>query len=320
MKKKINVMRCIAIIVLLITVLIPTIQAFQINENQEKKHNDLVVGINIDQLMSRYIPDYDVFEQRLSGVGYFGNMYRWSVKPDPNDPETQYWWGKKRNLPFYRRFIRIDIGVFRSHSDAIQAASDTMKMWQEKPEKNQADPNDVGYESWGDHMFVRDNVYVFLLMSDSFNPSDVLKGLDEDIKNGADGIEKGTEVQPPVIIDKNFPTSIGLWINQRAKTELLVEEPNNRDYSKQIWVHHSESKPILIDSQSPNIPLIFSRSDMLLPPGLRWHSDGTVEVIHREKNDHAVLRAIAVNNRCVVSELWEKEVCISVQAQNENMN
>lgn len=86
----------------------------------------LVTEIDIDKVMSRYIEDYDVFEKSLM-IGYSSLTWIWRVKPDPNDPETRYFWGVKRDTDFYKRKINISIGIFPSHEEAIRRAIDEMR-------------------------------------------------------------------------------------------------------------------------------------------------------------------------------------------------
>ncbi len=82
--------KCFLILILLTS----DLQAQPAPNDILESNRQLVTGIDVDAIMKRYVTDYHNFEKRSSGIAYTGNIYRWSVKPDPNDPETLYYWGK----------------------------------------------------------------------------------------------------------------------------------------------------------------------------------------------------------------------------------
>ncbi len=272
-----------------------------------KSNRQLVTGIDVEKVMQRYISDYEAFEISKSGISMGGLTFRWRVKPDSTDPETRYFWGKKRSLPYYCRYVRLDIGIFRSHHDAVQAAVRTLSTFQMLPSCNPIDPEEPGFVSWGNDIFVRDNVYILLLVHDLLNPAEIRRRFDQDLKNGAEGIQKGDVVNPPIIHGEDFPSEFAFWIQKKATAQLFVSDPNQYETYPFIWVSDFEFPKI--ERLPDGTQITFPRIN---PPAVKWIGDNRIEIYHQDKDDRVTLSAVAVNEMCVVSDLWEKKVEISV--------
>ncbi|HPA47575.1 MAG TPA: hypothetical protein PK395_17545, partial [bacterium] len=270
----------------------------------------LVTGIDLDKVFSRYVADYDRFERGSMGPFSFGMIWRWRVKPLPDDPETKFYWGSKRNDPYYRRFIRLDGGVFSSHGQALLAADRRLTHQQASVPIDPLNPNDPGFVSWGDGAyFVRDNVFYCLQISSEFNTAQMLERFHTDLLNGAEGITKGLEVPVPIIEGDAFPSDMTLFaIGGKPMAPLTVKDPNGRPVYRDVWDEDSDSRAIQrIMSKEKGGPGGPSR----IPSSIRW-DDSNMVVVDNPGNATVVdLAAVAMNDRCLVSDIWTKRVRIA---------
>ncbi len=274
-----------------------------------ESNRPLITGIDLDKVFSRYLADYDAFERSPMGPYEDGIVWKWRVKPDPKDPETRYFWGKKRSEPYYQRFVRLTIGVFPSHRDAIIAIPETDI--QEVPRLNPIDPDDPGFVSWNSmnpnqFSFIRDNVYVAIQIDESLNPQEMAKQLDRDLKNGAEGIFKGKTVVRPIIDGSDFTDQVSFWVKGKTTAALRAIDPDKRELIGNVWVNDI-NRSLAIPVDETNVPII------------TWIRPDLVEIKHRGQVSRAAeVCAIVVNDRCVVSEVWKKIVTFSVPKSESN--
>ncbi len=279
----------------------------------------LIAGVKIELFLIQHIPEYDDFEYTLTG-GFRGIGATGRVKPDPNDPETRFFWGKKRNLPFYKRQWRIAIGVYQSHRDALVAASryysdwsviiNTDPMEKENPGFVSWSGKDFAIDSWSGTDFVIDNVFACFSASNSMNTVEIITALKQGLFDGAEWVIKGDKPVSPQIQGEDFPSEFSFWVDQMAKTQLTIVEPNERKIFQRIQPRNKRGykkkyNPALFLGGLKEIP-IYSM------PTIKWQQSGVVEITHSGGPLTFDLEAVAVNDLCVVSDVWKKEIHISI--------
>ncbi len=270
----------------------------------------LVTGIDLDKVFSRYVADYDRFERGSMGPFSFGMIWRWRVKPLPDDPETKFYWGSKRNDPYYRRFIRLDGGVFSSHGQALLAADRRLTHQQASVPIDPLNLNDPGFVSWGEGAyFVRDNVFYCLQISSEFNTAQMLERFHTDLLNGADGITKGEEVPVPIILGDAFPSDMTLFaIGGKPMAPLTVKDPNGRPVYCDVWVEDSDIRSMQrIMSKEKSGPGGLQE----ISPAISWIKPNMLVVDNPGNATVVDLAAVAMNDLCLVSDIWTKRVRIA---------
>ncbi|MFH1737608.1 MAG: hypothetical protein ABIH23_01280 [bacterium] len=270
----------------------------------------LITGIDLDKVFSRYIDDYDRFERGAMGPDVSGMTWRWRVKPLPDDPDTKYFWGSKRKEPYYRRFVKLEIGVFSSHGQALLAARYRLTHQQAHVPMDALDPGDPGFVSWGGTFFVRDNVFYSLQVSPEFNPASVLKQFHDDLIHGAEGITKGDKVPLPIIQGDNFPSDMTSFkMEGNLAAPLDVKDPNGRPLYCAVWVADHDldaARRGLSWEELSRLNIPSTKS-----PTIRWVKPNIV-VVEKVGNVTVVdLAAVAMNDLCVVSDIWTKRVRIA---------
>ena len=259
----------------------------------------LVTGIDLNALMGPYMQDHDEHEYRRWGMGPdpSGAAWNWRVKRDAEkssriEGDTS---GDRR-----RWYMRLQIGVFGSHREALLGAHFHYTHMQAVCYTHPIDPEERGYVSWHRHNrsvrdgFVRDNVFVQVATSE--NADEIMDGLDRDIKNGAEGISKGPVVQKPVILGEGFPNQLTARTDGKLSAPLPVADPRDRPVYVTVAVTDSDIVSSEIGSMAPAV----------IPPDVRWEEPGVV-VVHNPGSAKVVdLLATAMNDLCVVS-TWEKK-------------
>ena len=139
--------------------------------------------------------------------------------------------------------------------------------------------------------FVRDNVYVGLQLSESFNPKEVSARFDRELKEGAAGIFKNGKLEPVEILDATFPSEISDWNNGVFTMFLGVRDPNKLKFWPIIWF--DERQPM---GSGPK-----DWSKVMLPfPALTWNPPGFLELKTTGALDQELtLRAAVINEYCV---------------------
>ncbi|MFH1741041.1 MAG: hypothetical protein ABIH23_18725 [bacterium] len=270
----------------------------------------LIVGVDVDSLIKRYLPDFDLFRKSMMGPGPDGITFEWQIPmlPYSNVESMRRVWSTPRDP----RFIRLNIGIFPSHREALLASAEHFMGIQAVPKIVQPSPEDPTYVAWtipgprGDvpRLFVRDNALVTIQVADELDPPTFVKALDKDLKEGAEGVLKGTKVEPPVITDPGFPYSFSLAAGQKGAASLRVSDPNGRPTYRMLWVEKHDIPPSKPNTDFPHPE----------PPQVAWGESGLVTIEPRGGPVTVELRAVAVNDLCLVSELWSKSVRLSVSA------
>ncbi len=259
----------------------------------------LITEIDVDKVMSRYLVDYDVFERRCM-IGPSALIWRWNVKPDPSDPETQYFWGSKRNTPYYKRQFNLTIGVFSSHEEAVKRAVELMNSISLIVKLLDDGTHEPGYVAWERGYTVRDNVlYAIDFCTEPFNRAAWQKRLDREVLRGANGIEKGHFVEPPIIDGSEIPDEIIIPFGEKVILPLKASDPNSREIFRGIYFMNDKEESLLPVELRPESPSL----DWITPDSLEMRENGSIS---------GVLRAVAVNDRCVFSDIFEKRVTIKV--------
>jgi|GEM_PF-1310360 len=266
----------------------------------------LVTGIDLDKVFSRYVTDYDRFERSPMGPLASGMIWRWRVKPLADDPETKYYWGSKRKDPYFKRSIRPDIGVFRSHYEALVGATFYLTSQQAYTPMDELNPNDPGFVSWGGGTyFVRDNVFYSLSMSPELNPAP-LEQFHKELISGAEGITKGAEVPVPVIIGDGFPSDMTAFkIDGKPAAPLDVKDPNGRPVYCDLWVEATDDPLPNVRTSPPPGDYVPHRS-----PQIRWAKPNMVVVDAPGTAKVVDIAAVAMNDLCLVS-VWRTRVRIA---------
>lgn len=243
------------------------------------RHSDrqLVTGIDLDKVFSRYIPDYERYGRSPQDLG---TLWRWSERRDQD----------------HSKYLRRTVRVFRSHEAALSGASRYLLSIQAVLRCDPPNPNDPGFISWGEKTFVCDNVFVSLLLSDHYKS--IPEWFQRDLRNGADGIYKGPEVQPPVILGDDFPDDMTLLkIDGKPTAQLRVISPDQR--------------PVYTSISATPRGYIFSRigqpGNASRPANVEWVAPGHVVVVDPGSATIVDLEAVAVNDLCVVSDYWTKK-------------
>ena len=275
------------------------------DEYMQESNRMLVTEIDVNKVFQRYVDDYENFAYDHA-LSVSSLNWKWRVKPDPNDKETRYFWGKKRSQPFYQRYMGLDIGVFSSHRAAVDAAIEAFQMNQVRPVLNEDKSKENGYTRWdyfdgSYHFFVRDNVFVNFCASEDMNPAKIVQMLDNDLQTGCEGITKGDHVDLPQIVDNEFRTDYSIALNSKATTKLDVIKPLNSKFINKIWVDFD--RRLFSDEFHKN---------GIERPKLKWSKDGTVEIYEKGPIQNLKLKAIVCTDRCVMSEVWEKTINIRI--------
>jgi hypothetical protein len=275
------------------------------DEYMQESNRKLVTGIDLNKVFQRYVDDYENFAYDYDLCGS-SMIWKWRVKPDPKDKETRYFWGKKRSQPFYQRYMGMEIGVFSSHRAAVDAALEASISNSVGPDLNEDKSKVNGYTRWdyfdgSDHFFVRDNVFVYFYASEDMNPAKIVQMLDNDLQQGCEGITKGDHVDLPQIVDNEFRTDYSIALNSKETTKLDVIKPLNSKYIKKIWLNHD--RRFFSDEFQKN---------GIGRPKLKWLKDGAVEIYEKGPIQNLKLKAIVCTDRCVMSEVWEKTINISI--------
>lgn len=261
-----------------------------------------IVGLEIEQIVNRHIDDLKNYRKLLRWPDASGIMFTWTMIPVP-DP----------------RFVDVDVSVFHSHRMALQATARYFMSIAAVPTLIQPSLDDPGYVTWcfltkngevlksGGLIFVRDNVFVRLHIADQLNPQDMEKAFDNDLKYGAPGVFRGTSVEPPEIIDSGFPSEITFRKGEKGLAGLGINDPKASRIFRNIWVESYNLPPIPpnVDYPRPN------------PPRVEWKKSGEVKIYHERDKVSVQLAAVAVNDRCVVSDVWRKDVRFIVTDSTE---
>ena len=267
--------------------------------NINPSNRPLITGVDLDKIMNRYIDGYNVFE-RSAMVGPNAMIWLWNVKPDPSDPETQYFWGKKRNTDYYKRQFNLTIGVFSSHQEAVKRAVEFLNSISIIVKLVDEGKKEPGYVAWEKGYTVRDNVfYAVDFCTEPYDRNALQQKLDRDILEGAEGVEKGNAVELPIIDGNEIPDEIVIPLGEKVRVPLKAPDPNSRKIYREVYFYKEKG--------ISNIPTEL-RSES---PLLDWIAPDSVEITDRGNVD-GVLRAVVVNNRCVFSDVFEKRVKIKV--------
>jgi hypothetical protein len=210
------------------------------------------------------------------------------------------------------RGISLEIGVFRSHRDALLAANlflNSIQMTYDPPVLSTDDP---GYVTWINpnsklpDVFVRDNVFVNIEATGVLDPATVIRAIDNDLKNTAEGITRGEKVEPPLIHDVDFPSEMSISRARFGNALLSASDPNARKIWRRLWTAGNDLP------SEPNTP-----PSELKQPRISWNNSDVVEFVPRGAPGTitVTLKAVAVNDLCVVSDVWTKTVRITTQEE-----
>lgn len=270
-------------------------QSIKINPS----NRPLITGVDLDKVMSRYIDDYSVFE-RSAMISPFSIIWLWNVKPDPNDPETQYFWGSKRDTPFYKRQFNITIGIFPSHEEAVKRTVEMMKTISIVIPLIDHGEREPGYVAWDRGYTVRDNVlYAVDFCTEPFHREELQKQLDRDFLEGAEGISKGAFVELPEIDGGDIPDEVAIPLNGKIILPLRASDPTSRKFYRLALFYKDKSSstiPSTLRAEAPSV-------DWIEPDALEIKERGSIS---------GTLEAVVINDRCVVSDVFKKRLTIQV--------
>ncbi|MBN2326811.1 MAG: hypothetical protein JXR73_06630 [Candidatus Omnitrophica bacterium] len=270
-------------------------QSIKINPS----NRPLITGVDLDKVMSRYIDDYSVFE-RSAMISPFSIIWLWNVKPDPNDPETQYFWGSKRDTPFYKRQFNITIGIFPSHEEAVKRTVEMMKTISIVIPLIDHGEREPGYVAWDRGYTVRDNVlYAVDFCTEPFHREELQKQLGRDFLEGAEGISKGAFVELPEIDGSDIPDEVAIPLNGKITLSLRASDPTSRKlYRRASFFKEKNSSmiPPTLRAEAPSV-------DWIEPDALEIKERGSIS---------GTLEAVVINDHCVISDVFKKRISIKV--------
>ncbi len=264
-----------------------------------ESNRPLITGLKIESFLKEYIPDLEDFEYELVG-GFNGIVARGRVKPDPNDPETRFCYGKKRKLPFYKRRWKISLGIFRSHRDALLAAVRSLSMVNMPVPVAPLEKENPGFVFWHEGKYVIDNVLAGFEGSKEMDAKRIQNALKRELIDGAEWVIKGGKPIPPIIHGEDFPAKFTLQTSGIAAATLQVYDPNLRKFYRRI-------SPFTFGKEK-EYPERFTDDgiEAFSAPIVEWGPSGDVQ-LHLKEFTVFDLKAVAVNDLCVVSDLWIKK-------------
>ncbi|HQP99686.1 MAG TPA: hypothetical protein PLY86_14600 [bacterium] len=270
----------------------------------------LITGIDLDKVVSRYLKNYDQFRKRAILPYLYGMTWGWRLKEIPEGPETGYSGGPKRRPRYEGPSFRLLIGVFRSHGQALLAAEDYLTHQQAYFPMDTLNPDDPGFVSWGGTYFVRDNVFYFPQITSDLNRASVWEQLHKDLRDGTEGITRGSEVPLPVILGDDFPSDMTVSkIEGKPTAPLLAKDPNGQHLWYNVWVADTDDDAAwrrLSKEEKMSKSRSYKRS-----PQVKWVDPNMVVVENPGSATVVDLAAIAMNDLCLVSDIWVKRVRIA---------
>jgi hypothetical protein len=110
-------------------------------------------------------------------------------------------------------------------------------------------------------------------------------------------------VEPPVINDVGFPPDMTISAANIGQVPLDVNDPNGRKVCSSVWIAGND-----LPNLGPNTP-----PSKLMEPQITWENAEAVKFVPRGAPGTitVTLKAIAVNDLCVVSDVWTKTVRIT---------
>ncbi len=271
-----------------------------------ESNRPLITGVKIEVFLKKYIPEFEDFEYKLVG-GFKGLGARGRLKPVPNRNLAYVFDSSKPHVPI-RRWA-ITIGVYRSHREALLAALRHFSGWNITVEADPLDKENPGFVSWGDDRCVIDNVYAGFSSGEIPNKKAIQNELKQGLLHGAEWVIKGGKPIPPQIQGEDFPSEFSLWIDRKAEAPLPVMDPNERKIFKRFFALNLRGYDKEYEPGPMGLLAEIHPTD--LEPILKWKPSGIVEIIHRG-NVTFDLEAVAVNDLCVVSDVFKKEIRINV--------
>lgn len=264
-----------------------------INESSRR----LITGVDLNRMLSRYIDDFDAFERQIGSYSFIHGLKSiWLVKPIPGDSSTDYFYGKRRNEPFFKRVIDITIAIAKSHRNALVTAGVYYHNCSTPPFISYSS-NNPGFVSLHENqrVFVLDNLFVALTISGDLDSKKIIELLIEDLKNGGDGVFKGDPITPPSL-SYDGPLS-NLSPGERYKIVIPIQavEPNHR--------------LVALGAEINNIEYSNSKSNP--KPTVSVNEAGQIEFRYKGSSFSADLIVNAVNDLGVVSETWIRRIQVN---------
>jgi len=274
-----------------------------------------ITGVDLANVLKRHIPDFSQFERDVLGPADFGIGFDYRIPPPRSLTHANTAEGAMAAMAWPRdpRGISLEIGVFRSHRDALLAANlflNSIQMTYDPPVLSTDDP---GYVTWINpnsklpDVFVRDNVFVNIEATGVLDPATVIRAIDNDLKNTAEGITRGEKVEPPLIHDVDFPSEMSISRARFGNALLSASDPNGHRVWHSVWIAGND-----LPNLGPN-----TQPSELTEPQITWKNTGMVEFVPRGAPGTitVTLKAVAVNDLCVVSDVWTKTVRITTQEE-----
>ncbi len=273
-----------------------------------ESNRPLITGLKIESFLKEYIPDLEDFEYELVG-GFNGIVARGRVKPDPNDPETRFCYGKKRKLPFYKRRWKISLGIFRSHRDALLAAVRSLSMVNIPVPVAPIEKENPGFVFWHEGKYVIDNVLAGFDGSKEMDAKRIQNALKRGLIDGAEWVIKGGKPIPPIIQGEDFPSEFSLETGGIVNVSLPVYDPNLR----KIYTRISPDTYRKADDYPERWTGL--GYEPFPTPSVEWEPSGIVKLSLYSFTIFD-LKAVAVNDICVVSDLWiKKDILFNVKEE-----
>ena len=245
----------------------------------------LVTGIDIDRLLIDFVPDNDAFNFRNSTTALFGGHSRYLKSKDfPND----------------RRFVKIGIEIYRSHRKAVEAAEwHLTRVMAAVAQLQPLDMGDPGFLLWRlssstSVYFIRDNVLVNFQVHSFIDSERFLRQLDARIKDGGPGVTRGDDFLPPFVLCPSIPDVLYIGDGEKKIYPVLAMDMNGLDVlcGARAVSMSSKQRRSLIDDSSPSVCIL----------------DGPLLQVEGRGYAKFKLWLYAVNERCVVSDDWLKEI------------
>ncbi len=255
----------------------------------------LVTGVDVPKMLATHIPDFSSYKPGTPRPGYPGLQFSFTNRPAPTD--------ENGNPIINYPSIKISVGVYRSHRAAVEGL--TTYMIAAVPQLDQLSEEDPGFFSWSlssstGRIFVRDNVLVIMNIMNAGDVNELIQKIDADLKAGQNGVTRGTEIVPPVIGESTIKDRYKLGKNEIGKASLGVTDPAGRTVYRSMMSISKAKHHWLYDTilKMPSTPVA------------EWKPDGTVTIRQDWGRGKVELRAVAINDLCVVSDPWEKQVIV----------
>ncbi len=251
-----------------------------------------VIGIDIEEMLDAHVENLKAYRNMVYVHDSVGLISNWRSEGEAKSSEKTVG-------------IGLIIGVHPSHRAALEAAKERFESLSVLFQLVTPDENELGYIAWippGNltRAFVRDNVFVQITCRDMDKLDSLAKVIDLAIKNDGAGVYKGNKVIQPEVREANFPSELVADTGGKVCAVLNANDPGGRQLYRGL-------QSFIVNPAPPVEGLIQIGPPQ---PNIKWNNDGIVEFQMKNGRFDLMIRAVVINDRCVVSEKWEKEVIV----------